>query len=102
MRSSGPTILALPAFRGFTRKIILLAIACFLFFCITGFVAPHLSGTIAGLRALRSAVAFRMPWQFITWPFVPDSLLGLLFALLSLWYFGAALEDERGSRWFTE
>jgi membrane associated rhomboid family serine protease len=102
MRSSGPTILALPAFRGFTRKIILLAIACFLFFFITGFVAPHLSGTIAGLLALRSDVAFRMPWQFITWPFVPDSLLGLLFALLSLWYFGAALEDERGSRWFTE
>jgi hypothetical protein len=33
---------------------------------------------------------------------VPDSLLGLIFALLSLWYFGAALEDERGTRWFTE
>jgi membrane associated rhomboid family serine protease len=102
MRSNGPTLLALPAFRGFTRKIILLAIACFLFFFITGFVAPNLSGTVAGLLALHATQALKMPWQFATWPFVPDSLLGLLFALLSLWYFGAALEDERGTRWFTE
>jgi membrane associated rhomboid family serine protease len=29
-------------------------------------------------------------------------LLGLIFALLSLWYFGAALEDERGTHWFAE
>jgi membrane associated rhomboid family serine protease len=102
MRSSGPTLIALPAFRGLTRKIILLAIVCFVFFLITGFLAPGLSAHIAGLLALHAAVAFRMPWEFVTWPFVPDSVLGLLFALLSLWYFGAALEDERGTRWFTE
>ena len=102
MRSSGPTILALPAFRGLTRKIILLAIASFLFFFITGLAAPRLSSTIAGLLALQSNVAFKMPWQFVTWPFVPDGIIGLIFALLSLWYFGAALEDERGTRWFTE
>lgn len=102
MRSSGPTILALPAFRGLTRKIILLAIASFLFFFITGLAAPRLSSTIAGLLALQSNVAFKMPWQFVTWPFVPEGIIGLIFALLSLWYFGAALEDERGTRWFTE
>jgi membrane associated rhomboid family serine protease len=102
MRSSGPTILALPAFRGLTRKIILLAIFSFLFFLITGLVAPRLSGTIAGLLALQPALAFRFVWQFVTWPFVPGSFVSLLFALLSLWFFGAALEDERGTRWFTE
>jgi membrane associated rhomboid family serine protease len=102
MRSNGPTILALPAFRGLTRKIMLLAIACFLFFFVTGFVAPRLSDTVTALTALHAAFAFKLIWQFVTWPFVPDSLLGLLFALLSLWYFGSALEDERGTRWFTE
>src|ERR1700744_2321250 len=102
MRSSGPTILALPAFRGLTRKIILLPIASFLFFFITGRAAPRLSSTIAGLLALQSNAAFKMPWQFVTWPFVPDGIIGLIFALLSLWYFGAALEDERGTRWFGE
>ena len=102
MRSNGPTILALPAFRGLTRKIILLAIACFLFFFITGFVAPGLSATVASLMALDATSAFKLVWQFVTWPFVPDSILGLIFALMSLWYFGSALEDERGTRWFTE
>lgn len=102
MRSSGPTLLALPAFRGFTRKIILLAIACFLFFLITGIVAPRLGGTVAGLLALQPALAVKFVWQFVTWPFVPGSFLNLLFALLFLWFTGSALEDECGTRWFTE
>jgi membrane associated rhomboid family serine protease len=102
MRSTGPTILALPAFRGFTRKIILLAIACFLFLLLAGIFAPRLAGQIAGLLALQPSLAFKFVWQFITWPFVPGSLLNLLFALLFLWFTGAVLEDECGTRWLTE
>src|SRR6185437_11367375 len=102
MRSNGPTLLALPAFRGLTRKIILLAIACFLFFLITGLASPRLAETVFGLLALQPALAFKYVWQFVTWPFVPGGLLNLIFALLFLWFTGAALEDERGTRWFTE
>jgi len=102
MRSSGPTILALPAFRGLTRKIILLAIASFLLFFILGFVAPRLGNTLEFLLVLQPEDAPKLIWQFVTWPFVPDGLLSVLFALLSLWYFGSVLEDERGTRWFGE
>ncbi|HEV2575991.1 MAG TPA: rhomboid family intramembrane serine protease [Acidobacteriaceae bacterium] len=102
MRSSGPTFLALPAFRGLTRKLIILAIASFLFFFILGIVSPRLGGTIIGLLILTPELAPKLPWQFITWPFVGDGLLSLIFALLTLWYFGSALEDERGTRWFAE
>lgn len=102
MRSNGPTILALPAFRGLTRKLIILAICSFLFFFILGLVSPNLGATISGLLILRAELAPKLLWQFVTWPFIPDSLLGLIFALLSLWYFGSALEDERGTRWFAE
>lgn len=102
MRSSGPTLLALPAFRGLTRKIILLAIACFLFLLLTGIFAPRLAGQIVELLALQPSLAFKFVWQFVTWPFVPGGLLNLIFALLFLWFTGAALEDERGTRWFTE
>jgi membrane associated rhomboid family serine protease len=102
MRSSGPTILALPAFRGLTRKIILLAIASFLFFLITGLAAPRLAGTVFGLVALQPMLAIKFVWQFVTWPFVPGGLLNLIFALLFLWFTGSVLEDERGTRWFTE
>jgi membrane associated rhomboid family serine protease len=102
MRSNGPTFLALPAFRGLTRKLIILAIASFLFFFILGLVSPSLGGTIAGLLILHAVSAPKLLWEFITWPFVPDGLLSLIFALLTLWYFGSALEDERGTRWFAE
>lgn len=102
MRSNGPVILALPAFRGLTRKLIILAIASFLFFFIFGIVSPGFAGTIRYLLILQPDLALKMIWQFVTWPFVADSLLGLIFALLSLWFFGSALEDERGTRWFTE
>ena len=102
MRSNGPTILALPAFRGFTRKIILLAIASFLFFLITGLAAPRLYTTVRSLLELQPTLALKFVWQFVIWPFVPGGLLNLLFALLFLWFTGAALEDECGTRWFTE
>ena len=102
MRSNGPTILALPAFRGLTRKLIIVAIASFLFFLILSLVSPSLASTGRYLLVLEPELATKLIWQFITWPFIADSLLGLIFALLSLWYFGSALEDERGTRWFTE
>lgn len=102
MRSRGPSTLALPAFRGFTRKIILLAIACFVFFLITGLAAPGLGSTVAGLLALQPMLAIKYIWQFATWPFVPGGFVNLLFALLFFWFTGAILEDERGTRWFTE
>jgi membrane associated rhomboid family serine protease len=102
MRSDGPVLLALPAFRGLTRKLILLAAVSFIFFLILGFVSRGLAGTLFGLLVLAPEEAPRLIWQFVTWPFVPDGLLNVLFALLSLWYFGSALEEERGTRWFGE
>jgi membrane associated rhomboid family serine protease len=102
MRSNGPTLLALPPFRGLTRKLILLAIVSFIIFFILGFVSPGMAGTLDGLLVLHPSLAPKFIWQFVSWPFVPDSLLGLLFALLSFWYFGSALEEERGTRWFGE
>jgi membrane associated rhomboid family serine protease len=102
MRSNGPTLLALPPFHGLTRKLILLAAASFIFFLIFGLVSGRLAGIIIGLLVLVPLEAPRLLWQFVTWPFVPDGLLNILFALLSLWYFGSALEEERGSRWFGE
>ena len=102
MRSKDPVILALPAFRGLTRKLILFAIASFLFFFVLRLVSPGIAATLAGLLVLHPDQALKLLWQLLTWPFIADSLLGLIFALLSLWYFGSALEEERGTRWFSE
>jgi len=102
MRSNGPTLLALPPFRGLTRKLILSAAISFVFFLIFGLVYRGLAETIVGLLILVPSEAPKLIWQFATWPFVPDGFLNVLFALLSLWYFGSALEEERGTRWFGE
>jgi membrane associated rhomboid family serine protease len=102
MRSNGPTLLALPAFRGLTRKLIILAGVSFLFFFILRLVARGFEETLFYLLVLLPEEAPRLIWRFITWPFVPDGFLSVIFALLSLWYFGSALEEERGTRWFGE
>jgi membrane associated rhomboid family serine protease len=101
MESRGPTILALPPFHGLTKRLILTALGVYLGLLVLGLVMPKLADLLMNLTRLHPDGA-RLVWSFATWPFVPDSLLGLLFAAFSLWYFGSALEAERGKRWFGE
>jgi len=103
MRSNGPIMLALPAFRGVTRRIILLALAVFFGLAILGLFARDISSILLGLIVLQPEQALhRLIWQFVTYPFGGLGLLSVAFALLSVWFFGTALEDERGPRWMTE
>jgi len=102
-RSNSPIMLALPPFRGVTRRIILIAVCCFLGFAILGLYSGDLAGSTANLLLLRPVAALhRLIWQFLTYPFAGLGLLSVLFALLSFWFFGSALEDERGSLWLSE
>jgi membrane associated rhomboid family serine protease len=102
-RSNSPIMLALPPFRGVTRRIILIAICCFFGIAIMGLYSGELAGTTANLFKLHPQFALhRLVWQLLTYPFVGEGLLSVLFALLSFWFFGSALEDERGPRWLSE
>ena len=95
-------MLALPAFRGVTRRLVLAGIIAFVAVSVLNVVyqAPP-AGTM--LFILTPWVAFhRMPWQFLTYGFLAQGLLSTAFALLTVWFFGAALEDERGGRWLGE
>jgi membrane associated rhomboid family serine protease len=103
MRSNGPIQLTLPPFRGVTRRIILIGLVCFFGLALLGLVSPGVVGTVVGLFALIPASALhRLLWQFVTYPFVGGGLLSTAFALLSVWFFGNTIEDQRGSRWFGE
>jgi membrane associated rhomboid family serine protease len=102
-RSNSPIMLALPPFRGVTRRIILTAIVVFFTFAMMGLYSADLAGSTANLFWLRPLLALhKQIWQLATYPFVGVGLLSVLFALLSFWFFGSALEDERGSRWLGE
>jgi membrane associated rhomboid family serine protease len=102
-RSNGPVTLSFPPFRGVTRRIVLLALVCFLAEVAFGMVSVSKTALLLDLLLLHPGQALHLYfWQFVTYPFVGMGLLSLLLALLSVWIFGAMLEDERGPRWFTE
>ena len=101
-RSNGPTMLALPPFRGFTRKLILAALAAFFGVLVLGLVSPQAALTTLGWTDLQPRLLFPQVWRLVTYSFAPSDLLSTLFSLLSIWFFGSALEDERGSNWLAE
>lgn len=103
MARSGPISLALPPFAGATRRLILVNLAAFFGFALFGWVAPRPVNTLFGHLVLVPAAVFRGEiWQLITYAFLPMGILGTLFAMLTLWFIGAYLEEMRGSRWLME
>jgi membrane associated rhomboid family serine protease len=98
----GSTMLSFPRFGGATRQLVLANLAVYVLVLLSGFV-PALKVTI-GLMALTPLLAFKSLylWQLVTYAFVQTGLFGVLFNLLSLWFIGAYLEAERGSKWLLE
>jgi len=101
-RSNGPTMLALPAFRGATRRIILTALSVYLATLFVSLFLPRLAALVNSLMLHPDQAIGRYVWQIVTYPFISLTLFGALFSMLSLWFFGSALEDERGPLWMTE
>lgn len=97
-----PVTVALPPFSGVTRRIILTLVAVF-FLVLVLSLAPTLAALVVDQSMLHPDKALGLEvWQFITYPFINTGLLSMLLACLSLWFFAAALEDERGGLWLGE
>jgi len=102
-RSNGPITVALPPFRGVTRRIVLIALVMYLVLLVLGMVLPDFQKLVVALGWLSAGKTLPLLlWQLVTYPFVGSGLLGVLFALLMIWFFGSTLEDERGHRWMGE
>lgn len=101
-RSNGPVTLSLPAFRGVTRNLVLVSVVMFFVLALLRVSAPGLAGRAIFLLGLHPAHVIPFAWQPLTYSFVNMDLLSTAFALLSIWFFGAALEDDMGSRWLAE
>jgi membrane associated rhomboid family serine protease len=104
MPRSGPTTLALPPFSGATRRLILINLAVFFAEALLSLILPdHLFSAIyRHVVMVPSNVVHGQIWQLFTYTFLPLGILGTLFALLTIWFFGSMLEDIRGSRWLLE
>lgn len=102
-RSNGPISLVFPPFRGVTRRIILIALCTYLGLALVGLFSSELAGTLHFLLLLRADKSLHpLIWGLVTYPFAGAGLLSVAFALLSFWFFGSVLEDERGSLWLSE
>ncbi len=103
LRSNGPITLSLPPFRGVTRRIVLIALISFLAFAILAAFLNPLEASLVGLVQLSPRLAAHgLIWLVLTYPFAPPGIMSELFSLLSIWFFGSTLEDERGGRWLKE
>ncbi len=101
-RSNQPVSLVFPPFQGVTRRIILLALVEYLGAALLALFFHPSTLLLSLFRLQPGQVATGMLWQLLTYPFVGGGLLSLAFALLTLWFFASALEDDRGSQWLTE
>lgn len=104
MPRSTPTTLALPPFSGATRRLVLILLGVFFTDAILSHVLPDRVYIFLAnhLVLIPYELVHGQIWQPLTFSFMPASLLGTLFALLTLWFVGSMLEDLRGSRWLYE
>jgi membrane associated rhomboid family serine protease len=103
MPRSGPISLALPAFEGSTRKLILLNVGTFFGLLLLRWLAPGLQAVLLAHLILEPlAVLHGEVWQLLTYSFVEQGILGILFGMLTLWFTGSLLEPSFGGRWLAE
>ena len=98
----GSSPFSFPGFRGVTRQLVLVNLACFFALLILKVTAPTLFVSAAGLLLfVPSAFLHGALWQPLTYSFIHFDPLGTAFELLSLWFLASMLETEHGSSWVT-
>ncbi len=98
----GSSMLAFPSFTGVTKRLVLVNLVAF-FLILIGGRAPFLAQFVGVLPLVPANVVFHgYVWQLVTYAFIHGGLLEILFNMLSLWFIGSYLENEKGSRWLTE
>jgi membrane associated rhomboid family serine protease len=104
MARSAPTTLALPPFYGATKRLILIFTSIFFIDALLSLVLPAgLYAALFGHLLLQPTSVVRGEfWQLATYAFLPMGILGTLFAMITIWFVGALLEDTKGSRWIYE
>jgi membrane associated rhomboid family serine protease len=103
MPRSGPISLSLPAFQGTTRKLILLNVATFFGLLLLRWLSPQFEAILFSHLLLEPlAVAHGEVWQLVTYSFVEQGIIGILFGMLTLWFTGSLLEPSFGGRWLGE
>ena len=103
MARSGPITLSFPPFAGATRTLILATLAVFFGCALLNLTSQPVLGAVLQFATLSPVTLFHgQVWQLVTYLFLPTGILGTLFSMLTLWFFGTTLEERFGSRWLIE
>jgi membrane associated rhomboid family serine protease len=101
-KSNGPVMLGLPAFRGLTRRVVLVGMAAFFGLLLLSLVTPAVAGRLVLGSMLTPELVWPQVWRLATYSLLLSGFANTLFALLTVWMFGMQVEDERGERWLRE
>src|SRR5580698_6501449 len=103
MPRSGQISLSLPAFAGVTRQLILANVVVFFALGLLHWIVPGFEQLLTPHLFLRPIAAVHGEiWQLVTYSFINSGILGILFAMLTLWFCGSMLESSYCSRWLAE
>ena len=102
MPRSGASSFSFPAFRGFTRRLVLANLFTFFALLVAGLAAPQATGSLVGHLLFRPDHFLQGSlWQPLTYSFVHSDILGTAFELVSLWCMAGFLEQMHSSSWVT-
>jgi membrane associated rhomboid family serine protease len=103
MPRNAPITLTFPPFSGMVRLLVFANLAVFFALAILHlFVSTFTDALIRHLILQPADVATGHVSQLVTYPFVEQSILGILFSSLSIWLCGSILEGAYGSRFLRE
>lgn len=96
----GSSPLSFPSFRGGTRQLVLVNLACFFALLLAQVAARGAANDLAADLAFTPAGFLHgFFWQPLTYSFIHAGLLGTAFELLSLWFLAGFLEDLHNAAW---
>ncbi len=99
----GAISMGFPPFTHAVKWLVIINGSVYLLMLILSAVAPGIAGLITGYGALIPlAVTHGWIWQLVTYSFLHAGLFHVLFNMLTLWMFGAQLEQNWGHRQFFE
>ena len=85
------------------RRLILVNLGVFFVLALLGLIAPRPAGLLtANLMLQPWSVAHGQVWELVTYSFVQNGLLDIVFGMLTLWFCGSMLEGAYGGRWVGE
>jgi len=101
-RFRGSMPLSFPPFTKAVKWLIIINTSIFVLMALLRAVAPGLAAYEAYLALIPAAVVHGYVWQLLTYSFFHAGLGHILFNMLTLWFIGALLESDRGTRWFVQ